>query len=68
MIEMYSRLFYQIKLTENSKEELLSRSSSSFCSFFLVVVERFYQPQPSNFLHIFVTKTEPESSYKIAHK
>ena len=68
MIEMYRRLFYQIKLTENSKQELLSRSSSSFCSFFLIVVERFYQPKPSNFLHIFVTKTEPEPSYKIAHK
>ena len=48
--------------------ELLSRSSSSFFALFLVVVEKFYQVQTSNFSHIFVIRTEPEPFYKITHK
>ena len=35
---------------------------------FLLVDEKFYQIQTSNLLHIFAIRTEPESSYKIAHK
>ena len=34
---------------------------------FLVVVEKFYQAQTSNFSHIFVIKTEPEPSYKLTN-
>ena len=65
---MYRRLFYYIKLSYKVNCKIVMGTSSSFFALFLGVVEKFYQAQRSNCLHIFVIRTEPESSYKIAHK
>ena len=69
---MYHRLFYYTTLSYKGNSKTVKGTSLDlsllFFALILVVVQKFYKAQTSNCSHIFVIRTEPEPSYKIAHK